>query len=92
MIETSILDRMCAPLCEALTGLDDPQWNGQACLEWMEDANLFMVPLDGQRIWYRFHHLFREFLRNHLDTEIHSRSNSGVAQPGINLVGSEWAG
>ena len=82
---------MCAPLCEALTGLDDPQWNGQAYLEWLEDANLFTVPLDGQRLWYRFHHLFQEFLRNHLTRKftpdqiaaLHSRASTWLAQNGL---------
>jgi LuxR family transcriptional regulator, maltose regulon positive regulatory protein len=91
IIATSVLDRMCAPLFEAVTGLDDPEWNGQTCLEWLEDTNLFTVPLDGQRIWYRFHHLFRDFLRNHLTSKftpgqiaaLHSRASTWLAQNGL---------
>jgi len=91
VIKTSILDRMCAPLCEALSEPDDPQLNGQAYLEWLEDANLFTVPLDAQRLWYRFHHLFQEFLRNHLTRKLnpdqiaalHSRASIWLAQNGL---------
>ncbi len=57
--QTSILDRLCAPLCDALTGRDD----SQAVLERLESANLFLVPLDNRREWYRYHVLFAEVLR-----------------------------
>src|SRR4051794_3379175 len=59
---TSVLDRMCGPLCDAV--LDD---EGSAReLEKIERANLFVVPLDNRREWYRFHHLFRELLQREL--------------------------
>jgi LuxR family maltose regulon positive regulatory protein len=57
--QTSILDRFCAPLCDAVTGRDD----SQAILETLERENLFLVPLDNQRHWYRYHHLFADLLR-----------------------------
>ena len=57
--QTSILDRLCAPLCAALTGRDD----SQAILEQLEGANLFVVRLDNRRHWYRYHVLFAEVLR-----------------------------
>jgi LuxR family maltose regulon positive regulatory protein len=59
LLETSILDRMNDALCEAVT----EQANGQERLEMLEQQNLFLIPLDGQRQWYRYHHLFSEFLR-----------------------------
>ncbi len=59
LLQTSILDRMNGPLCEAVTG----QADSQALLETLEQQNLFIVPLDDQRQWYRYHHLFSEFLR-----------------------------
>jgi LuxR family transcriptional regulator, maltose regulon positive regulatory protein len=62
LLLTSILDRMTAPLCDALTGRDD----GQTTLEALEQANLFIVPLDQSRTWYRYHHLFAQFLRGRL--------------------------
>src|SRR5712691_8812964 len=60
--DTSILDRLSGPLCDAVTGLDD----GKATLEALERANLFVVPLDDRRRWYRYHHLFADVLRAHL--------------------------
>jgi LuxR family maltose regulon positive regulatory protein len=59
MRQTSILVRLCAPLCDALTGRDD----SQAMLERLEAANLFLVGLDHRREWYRYHVLFSEALR-----------------------------
>lgn len=62
---TAILDRMSAPLCDAVTGRED----GQTLLEQLEGANLFLVPLDHRREWYRYHRLFAEFLRATLDRQ-----------------------
>jgi len=59
---TSVLDRMCGPLCDAV--LDDEESARE--LEKIERANLFVVPLDNRREWYRFHHLFRDLLRREL--------------------------
>src|SRR5215218_3936423 len=53
---------MCGPLCDAVTGRPD----GQATLEHLEHANLFVVPLDDERRWYRYHHLFVDVLRQRL--------------------------
>jgi LuxR family maltose regulon positive regulatory protein len=57
--KTAILERFTAPLCEALTGCDD----SQAVLAYLENANLFLIPLDNRREWYRYHGLFAEVLR-----------------------------
>jgi LuxR family transcriptional regulator, maltose regulon positive regulatory protein len=62
LLRTSILDRMCAPLCDALTGAED----SAARLEQAERSNLFLVPLDSHREWYRYHHLFRDLLHQEL--------------------------
>ena len=64
LLRTSILDRLCGPLCEAV--LQGPSASGQETLEYLEHANLFLVPLDDERRWYRYHHLFAEFLRQRL--------------------------
>ena len=64
LLHTSILDRLCGPLCDAVLG--DPIGSGQAALHAIERANLFLVPLDVERHWYRYHHLFGEFLRQRL--------------------------
>ena len=61
---TSILDRMCGPLCDAV--LPAPSASGQETLEYLEHTNLFIVPLDNERRWYRYHHLFGDLLRQRL--------------------------
>jgi LuxR family maltose regulon positive regulatory protein len=61
---TSILDRLCGPLCDAV--MLNPSTPGQETLEYLERANLFIVPLDNERRWYRYHHLFGGFLRQRL--------------------------
>ena len=62
LLQTAILNRMTGSLCDALTGQD----KGQATLEMLERANLFIVPLDEERRWYRYHHLFSDLLRQRL--------------------------
>jgi LuxR family maltose regulon positive regulatory protein len=74
LLRTSILDRLCASLCDAVNsnGADGPMGpdetpvgkdNSQTTLEYLERANLFIIPLDNERRWYRYHHLFAGFLR-----------------------------
>ncbi len=70
LIQTCILDRFCAPLCEAILGEVDPAWNARACLDWIERAELFIIPLDERREWYRYHHLFQELLQQRLSAEM----------------------
>jgi LuxR family maltose regulon positive regulatory protein len=65
LLRTSVLDRLTATLCDALTGRED----GRTMLENLERANLFLFPLDDQRTWYRYHHLFGDVLRARLDQE-----------------------
>lgn len=62
LLDTSVLDDLCGPLCDAVTGRSD----GQELLETLERANLFVVPLDDERQWWRYHHLFAEALRARL--------------------------
>lgn len=59
LAQTSILERFCGPLCDAVTG----SRGGQAMLERIEKANLFLVPLDNERHWYRYHRLLADLLR-----------------------------
>jgi LuxR family maltose regulon positive regulatory protein len=65
LLETSVLDRLSGALCDAVTGRGD----GQAMLEEIERANLFLVPLDEVRGWWRYHHLFADLLRKRLQRE-----------------------
>ena len=62
LLQTAVLNRLTGSLCDALTGQD----NGRATLETLEHANLFIVPLDDERRWYRYHHLFSDLLRQRL--------------------------
>jgi LuxR family maltose regulon positive regulatory protein len=90
MSQVSILDRLSGPLCEALTGVDDPVCDGQAYLEWMEERNLFLIPLDDGRKWYRYHHLFKDLLLSRLKADypageikvLHSRASHWLAGQG----------
>lgn len=58
LLQTAILDRLCGPLCDAVTGQED----SERILQNLERSNLFVVPLDDHREWYRYHHLFAEVL------------------------------
>ncbi len=65
LLETSVLDNLSGPLCDAVTGRDD----GQRMLDRLERGNLLVVPLDDERRWYRYHHLFADFLRSRLERQ-----------------------
>jgi len=65
LLSTSILERLCAPLGNALTNAE----TGQATLEYLERNNLFLIPLDDERRWFRYHHLFAQVLRHRLQEE-----------------------
>ncbi len=83
LLRTSILDRLCGPLCDAVLG--SPSASGQETLEYLERANLFIVPLDNERRWYRYHHLFGELLRKRL-----GQSLVPVAITELHIQASEW--
>jgi LuxR family maltose regulon positive regulatory protein len=68
LLRTSILDRLCGDLCDAMFGEDVPVGvDSQSVLESLEKNNLFIVPLDDERRWYRYHHLFADLLRRTLE-------------------------
>ncbi|MBN1400923.1 MAG: AAA family ATPase, partial [Anaerolineae bacterium] len=94
LCQTSLLDQLTAPLCDAVTGRDD----SYALLHRLERANLFLVPLDDQGLWYRYHHLFAEFLRNHLRHDqrdlipaLHRRASDWYARHGMTAEAIEHA-
>jgi len=62
LLQTSVLDRFCVSLCNAVTTRED----AKEILDTLERRNLFLIPLDDQRQWYRYHHLFAEVLQTHL--------------------------
>ena len=80
---TSILDRMCGPLCDAI--LLDPSISGQTTLEYLDCNNLFIVPLDNERRWYRYHHLFGDLLRKRMEQKL---APEGIAD--LQNRASEW--
>ena len=87
LLRTSILDRMCGPLCEAV--LRAPAGSGQETLEYLERANLFIVPLDNERRWYRYHHLFADLLRQQSHQMVSSvNEEGGVAE--YHIRASVW--
>ena len=115
LLRTSILDRLCGPLCDAVLH-GDANWHptpsasgqetaGQETLEYLEHANLFIVPLDDERRWYRYHHLFADLLRQRLHqstatsargegrgvAELHSRASQWYEDHGLELEAFQHA-
>ena len=91
LLRTSILERMCGPLCDAV--LLDSSVSGQASLEYLEHANLFLVPLDNERRWYRYHHLFADLLRQRLQQSIASSAGTADSESRVNELhvrASQW--
>ena len=80
LIVTSVLDRLCGPLCDALTGRSD----GYEMLEQLEKANLFLLPMDAEKRWYRYHNAFRQFLRARLERGFRGR----VAR--LHVAAADW--
>ena len=91
LLQTSILDRLCGALCEAVVDVDTAEpVDGQGRLETLEEMNLFVIPLDDERHWYRYHHLFADVLRKrlehqfpHLLPELHRRASQWYEQNGF---------
>src|SRR5258708_26758535 len=89
LLRTSILDRLCGPLCDAV--VLDPSASGQATLEYLEHANLFIVPLDNERRWYRYHQLFADLLRQRLQqSTASSPEDEGMDVAELHIRASQW--
>ena len=80
LLQTSVLDQLSGPLCDAVTGQED----GGGMLEALEHRNFFVVPLDDKRQWYRYHHLFADVLYTHL------RQGLPDQIPTLHRSASEW--
>jgi LuxR family maltose regulon positive regulatory protein len=104
LLRTSILNRMCGSLCDAVlldTSASGQETAGQETgsqetLEYLERANLFIVPLDNERRWYRYHHLFTELLRQRLQqsgnvAEYHIRASQWYEDNGLELEAFQHA-
>jgi LuxR family maltose regulon positive regulatory protein len=88
LLRTSILDRLCGSLCDAVShvaAVPGLETSGQETLEYLERANLFIVALDNVRQWYRYHHLFGNLLRQRL---VQKCSNREIAE--LHVRASEW--
>jgi LuxR family maltose regulon positive regulatory protein len=81
LLHTCILDRLTGPLCDAVTG----QGDGQAKLEALEKANLFIFPLDSERRWYRYHRLFADLLRYRLQ-----QSSEATVVAALHRRAAQW--
>ena len=109
LLTTGVLDRLCAPLCDTLlASADAPDasrpaaGDSQGVLEELERANLFLVPLDDERVWYRYHHLFADALRARLAREagpeaaaaLHRRASGWFGREGLlpEAIGHALAG
>ena len=66
LIHISILDRLCGPLCDAITQPESGRPDGQARLEQLVADNLFLLPLDEERRWFRYHRLFADLSLIHI--------------------------
>ncbi len=82
LLKTSILDRICGALCDAV--LHDAGHSSQHILEYIRQANLFLIPLDNERQWYRYHHLFGDLLRKRLQQAAHVDVNE------LHIRASQW--
>lgn len=80
LLKTSILDSFSAPLCDSICDISD----SQDILEALETANLFIIPLDTHREWYRYHRLFAEHLRHRL------RISEGLSDRDLHIKASQW--
>ncbi|MFZ0385139.1 MAG: LuxR C-terminal-related transcriptional regulator [Solirubrobacteraceae bacterium] len=86
LLHTSVLDRFCADLCDAVTGAHE----GRTMLDRIERVNYFLIPLDPRHEWYRYHHLFGELLRHELErrqpqraAELHHRAGRWFLDAGM---------
>lgn len=94
LLRTSVLKRLCGPLCDAVLGRDD----SAGVLADLEHANLLLVPLDARRCWYRYHHLFAELLRAELAAtdpgalqDLHRRASDWYRGAGLIVDAAEHA-
>ncbi len=88
LLHTSILDRLCGSLCDAV--MLDPAISGHETLEYLNRANLFIIPLDNERRWYRYHHLFADLLQQRL--QLSSPQSGGIdgGYAELHIRASQW--
>ncbi|MEM8859692.1 MAG: LuxR C-terminal-related transcriptional regulator, partial [Chloroflexota bacterium] len=87
LLQTSILDRLNGSLCDAV--LNNESGKSQEIIELLDQGNLFVVPLDNGRGWYRYHHLFGDLLRQRLTTSLSSGGSEGTLKK-LHQRASDW--
>jgi len=88
LLETSILDRFCAPLCRQMhqkQSSNQPEVSEDQFIRWLVDANVFVIALDNERHWFRYHHLFHDFLKGVLSKQ---RTKDRIA--GLHRSAGNW--
>lgn len=89
LLRTSFLDRMCGSLCDEI--YPDNDISGQETLEYLDKINMFVIPLDSERHWYRYHHLFAQILRQRMSSsEIVVYKNKKANIEHLHLLASNW--
>lgn len=96
LLQTSILDRLCGSLCDAVL---QSNLSGQETLEYLSRANLFLIPLDNERRWYRYHHLFADLLKRRLQSasslpsvaELHTRASLWYEENALDIEAFQHA-
>jgi LuxR family maltose regulon positive regulatory protein len=95
LLNASILERFCAPLCDRLNASDQPsnrgEIDGRSFTDWAMASNLFTIPLDLENRWFRYHHLFRQLLRRQMKREntpeeiaaLHARASQWFEENGL---------
>lgn len=91
LLQTAVLDRFCAPLCNALSAetlqrhVTEPQASGREFLDWLNESHMFVIPLDAGGIWFRYHHVFQQLLQDQLVAR-HTADDIR----GLRLRAAEW--
>jgi LuxR family maltose regulon positive regulatory protein len=91
LLKTSMLDNFCVPLCEAVIGEYDTAWDARGCIDWLVREEFFIIPLDNDGIWYRYHHILQKVLRQRLARltesamlkDLHGRASTWFEQEGL---------
>jgi len=89
LLQTSLLDRMCGSLCNSVVDVEDREGvDGQEILEALEQMNLFVIPLDDERRWYRYHHLFADMAVDRVVDVLHDcRTGADILRSIVSISG-----
>lgn len=94
LLHTSILNRLCWPLCEAVIGNRESATTPDSSISILDDlerANLFIIPLDNERRWYRYHHLFADLLRQRLSQSLSAATGDVKSRMNeLHIRASQW--